>query len=318
MGGGVVVARPAAPPPVRVRRNAKNLQIDNPIMDFYAKAIRAMQAKLIADPTSWRFQAGIHQYNPASDPNASSTDVLPSAAVQAEFWNRCQHNTWFFLPWHRMYLHHFEQMILGHVRALGGPPDWALPYWDYGASPADAALPPAFRAASLADGSANPLRIADAERHPNANTGGSFTAPAETSAADALAETLFSATFPATSFGGGPTGFNHSGGNGRGKLESTPHGSMHVAVSGPGGFMRNFTKAPLDPIFWSHHCNIDRLWKVWLRQAGRTNPDATVTAWHTGTSFRFHDASGTPVTMTCSQVVNTRSASLDYIYEDEP
>ena len=315
-GGGIVVARPAAPPPVRVRRNAKNLPIGNPIMDFYAKAVRAMQAKLIADPTSWRFQAAIHKYTRADDPNAAAADVLPSAADQTTFWTQCQHNSWFFLPWHRMYLHHFEQMVLGHVRALGGPPDWALPYWDYGASPADAALPPAFRAANLTDGSANPLRIVGTDRHPNANTGGSFASPAETTAAAALAESLFFATFPATSFGGGQTGFDHSGGNGRGSLESTPHGSMHVAVAGDTGFMRNFTKAPLDAIFWSHHCNIDRLWKVWLRQSGRANP--TAAAWLTGTSFSFHDASGSPVTMTSSQVLNTRPAPLDYIYEDEP
>lgn len=311
---GTILTRPAVPSPLRVRRNAKNLPISHPFMDFYAKAIRAMQALPIADPLSWRFQAAIHDYVRDQDPNASAGDVLPSAAIQSTFWGQCQHNSWFFLPWHRMYLHHFEQIILGHVRRLGGPPDWALPYWDYSASAADAALPPAFRAATLADGSPNPLRIT--QRHPNANTGGSFTTASQTTTAAAMAETLFSATFPATSFGGGATGFNHAGGDQRGSLESIPHGSIHVAVAGPTGFMRNFVRAPLDPIFWSHHCNIDRLWKVWLRQPGRSNP--TQAAWLTGTSFSFHDASGSPVTMTCSQVVNTRPAPLDYIYEDEP
>lgn len=313
MGGGAII-RPAAPPPVRVRRNVKNLPITHPIMDFYAKAVRAMQALPIANPLSWRFQAAIHDYIRANDPHASAGDVLPSAATQSSFWGQCQHNSWFFLPWHRMYLHHFEQIIIGHIRRLGGPPDWALPYWDYSASAADAQLPAAFRATTLADGTPNALFVA--QRDPRANAGTSFATAAQTATSAALAETLFTAAFPATSFGGGSTGFNHSGGPGRGSLESIPHGSMHVSVAGSSGFMRDFTQAPLDPIFWSHHCNIDRLWKVWLRQPGRANP--TDAAWRTGVSFNFHNAAGTPVTMTTAQVLDTRPMPLDYIYEDEP
>ena len=37
-----------------------------------------------------------------------------------------------------------------------------------------------------------------------------------------------------------------------------------------------------------------------------------------GTSFSFHNACGSPVTMTSSQVINPRPAPLDSIYEDDP
>jgi tyrosinase len=80
--------------------------------------------------------------------------------------------------------------------------------------------------------------------------------------------------------------------------------------------MGGFTTAPLDPIFWLHHCNIDRLWKVWLRDAAHVNP--ATADWLTSVSFSFHDATGATVSMTPSQVLDTRPQPLDYIYDDEP
>jgi hypothetical protein len=44
---------------------------------------------------------------------------------------------------------------------------------------------------------------------------------------------------------------------------------MHVRV---GGFMGAFNSAGLDPLFWLHHCNIDRLWEVW-RKMSATHKD---------------------------------------------
>ena len=67
--------------------------------------------------------------------------------------------------------------------------------------------------------------------------------------------------------------------------------------------------AALDPIFWLHHANIDRLWQVWLDTAGRENP--TAGAWRAFT-FKFHNAEGTPVTMAVKDAETT--AQLDYEY----
>jgi hypothetical protein len=30
--------------------------------------------------------------------------------------------------------------------------------------------------------------------------------------------------------------------------------------------------SPLDPIFWLHHCNIDRIWDSWLAQRHSNSP----------------------------------------------
>lgn len=79
--------------------------------------------------------------------------------------NQCQHASWYFLPWHRMYLYWFEEILRSHMS-----PDvtatWALPYWNYTDVPARRALPPAFRQRSLPNGGANPLFISQRQRRP--------------------------------------------------------------------------------------------------------------------------------------------------------
>jgi tyrosinase len=203
---------------------------------------------------------------------------------------------------------------MAEVTRLGGPSDWALPYWNYSASSAAARLPAAFRNPTLSDGSTNHLFVA--QRDPDANAGRDFATAAMTDVSVCLSESSFQSAGGSAGFGGRKTAFNHAGGA-FGTLEGTPHGRMHVAVSGPSasGFMGSFTRAPLDPIFWLHHSNIDRLWEVWLqRDSAHQNP--TTSDWLTSVSFDFHDASGSPVSMTPSQVLSTRAAPLSYEYDD--
>src|SRR6266478_875268 len=101
--------------------------------------------------------------------------------------------------------------------------------------------------------------------------------------------------------------------DGSGVLEGVPHGSMHVATGGA-GWMSNFVQAALDPIFWLHHCNIDRLWEVWIQRDPRNkNPDDP--AW-LDASFSFHDATGGNGNLTPRQVLQTRKAPLSYEYDD--
>jgi tyrosinase len=76
--------------------------------------------------------------------------------------------------------------------------------------------------------------------------------------------------------------------------------------------MYSVTTAAKDPVFWLHHCNIDRLWEKWLRECGgRINP--TDAPWLTK-SYTFFNESGTAISMTGSQVVNTAS-QLNYRYD---
>jgi len=275
-----------------VRRNIWALQATrpwDPVTLAYANAIKALQARALTDPTSWTYQGAVH----------GRTGPVPPGAV----WNQCQHGSWYFLPWHRMYLYYFERIIRAEVIAQGGPADWALPFWDY-ENPGQAALPPAFREPAMPDGSANPLRIT--QRSAGWNNGAQLPAGATSSAA-AMNFVVFTPP-PAPGFGGGRTSPQHFF-NLFGELEFTPHNDVHSLI---GGFMGNPNLAALDPIFWLHHSNIDRLWSVWLGLGGgRVNPPDT--QWR-AQSFVFHDETGAQVQLTGDAVLDT-AGQLGYTYE---
>jgi predicted Zn-dependent protease len=46
----------------------------------------------------------------------------------------------------------------------------------------------------------------------------------------------------------------------------TPHGNCHITIGGIGGSMSNIHTAAFDPIFWLHHCNIDRYFYLWIEK----------------------------------------------------
>ncbi|KAH7311246.1 hypothetical protein B0I35DRAFT_357532 [Stachybotrys elegans] len=49
------------------------------------------------------------------------------------------------------------------------------------------------------------------------------------------------------------------------RLENIPHGSIHSAVGGQMGDLGP-SSSPNDPIFFMHHCQVDRLWTLWQQQ----------------------------------------------------
>ncbi len=276
-----------------VRRNIWDLEATtpwDPVTLAYANAVKAMQARPLTDPTSWTYQAAIH----------GRSGSVPAGAL----WNQCQHGSWYFLPWHRMYLYYFEKIVRAEVVAQGGPSDWALPYWDYD-NAGQAALPPAFRVPTMPDGSANPLFVP--QRGPGWNAGALLPTSAVSSTA-AMNFTVFIPP-PAPGFGGGRTTPQHFFGA-SGELEFTPHNDVHSLI---GGFMGNPNLAALDPIFWLHHANVDRLWLVWLgRGGGRADPPDA--AWR-AQPFTFHDESGAQVVLTAEETLDT-AGQLEYMYAD--
>lgn len=272
----------------------------------YAKAIQVMQARDADDPTSWRFQGALH---------GSVLDPPPGTIG----WADCQHGSWYFLPWHRMYLYFFEKIVRKAVIEAGGPEDWALPYWNYDRPFPANTIPPAFRAATLPDGTNNPLFLPPPRRAAGVMNGGQFP-PQLTSPAAALARTSFSSP-PVPSFGGQRIGPVHFDG-GFGAIESTPHNVMHPAIGGQnagsgicgGALMTDPDCAALDPVFWLHHANIDRLWNIWISQAGRANP--TDPGW-LGQEFAFYDENGDEARMKPQEVLDS-AEQLGYVYDDMP
>ena len=285
------------------RKNVWTLLARDPwddVTEDYARAVAIMQARPADDPTSWSFQAAIH----------GSYSNLPNPA-----WNACQHASWFFLPWHRMYLYFFERIVRAAVIQNNGNPEWALPYWNYDQPAPRNTLPRPLRTAKLSDDTtANALFIRPPRRSA-AIMNGAQLPKGMTSPRDAMVETEF---VPA--FGGGPTAPIVFGSD-PGALELTPHNALHVAIGGQSSgapcqasMMSDPSCAALDPVFWMHHANIDRLWTRWLAQGGgRSNP--TDAEW-LSQSFTFFDENGVEQTLTCADVLDSQT-QLDYVYDDQ-
>jgi tyrosinase len=275
-----------------VRRDIWSLQPNDVTVAAYANAVKRMRERPEDDPTSWTYQAAMH-----------GTHAKPNKPG----WNECQHGTWFFLPWHRMFLYYFEKIVRATVIEDGGPADWALPYWNYGLGGEKAKLPLAFREPKLANGDDNPLYVA--ERAEGMNSGEGFIPALAGSPAKALARPAF---IGKAEFGGdrtAPAQFAESGG----ELEETPHNIVHGLVGGR-GLMGDILRAAQDPIFWLHHANIDRIWSDWIGTASHQNPPDG--SWR-GQIFSFFDEHSQPTSLRCDQVLETIT-DLDYTYDTEP
>lgn len=244
-----------------------------------------------AELTAFKNGVAVMKARSATDP----TSWAYQAAIHGTFttpvqtaWNTCQHNPTFFLSWHRMYVCFFERIL----RKASGMPGLGLPYWNY-SDAADATarfLPDAFRSPTNAT---NPLYNSVRNAAFNAGTG------QLSASAVSLASVI-----------PGPTGFYPFSGN----VNGTPHGAVHVSV---GGWMGAFETAGQDPIFWLHHCNIDRLWNRWLAGGGgRSNPPTSDTAWH-NTNFTFFDENGTQVQMKGADIIDTANSSCRSCYDEE-
>ena len=310
--------------PTSVRRNVWDLgeAWAAPIL-WYARGVKAMQQRPLTEPTSWRFYAAIHGIDRTLWRELgylSSSESPPSAQVRAKFWSQCQHGSWYFLPWHRGYLLAFEAVVRDAIVGLGGPADWALPYWNYFKS-GQAALPAAFASRTWPDADGdNPLWVA-ARNGPEDDPGNVYVDLNDVNL-DALNEPEFSGTASGGSrgFGGVDTGFMH-GGPQHGQLEAQPHDQVHGDVGGPPqdpGLMSDPDTAGLDPIFWLHHANIDRLWEVWRRADGHLDPDSP--KWLGGPAAGGERAFAMPMPGGATKTYTPQDvddlATLDYGYDD--
>src|SRR5918993_133824 len=260
---------------VRVRRNVASADAATDL-DTYRRGVAAMRTTLpISDPRNWQTFGGIHG-------------------------NRCQHAQWWFLPWHRIWLLRFEEI----VGRLADTPGFALPYWNQFAQ---RRLPEPFRTPTTGNA------LYTSQRSASANNGTSM----PLSTADprpALARTAFVSTSSVTGFGGPQVGAPTTRGPAYGRLETGPHNTGHNWVGGSAGWMSSVRAAPRDPVFWLPPCNADRLWEAWLKQGeGRANPASST--WR-NQAFTFPGATGTNVTARVGDVLDP--GALGYAYDDTP
>jgi tyrosinase len=165
----------------------------------------------------------------------------------------------------------------------------------------------------MPSGDPNPLSVSQRSKRDPAINKGEELLVTDVAIDDAMNEPFF--TGPTVGriagFGGPVTGWIHVGDT-VGSLEGTPHGDVHMEVGGDTGWMSGFNTAALDPIFWLHHANIDRLWEVWLGQGDRVNP--TEEGW---LNKEFKVGGGAlAVTHTVREVLVTTQPPLTYYYSN--
>lgn len=274
------------------------------MLKSYARAVQKMKSTAEGDPRGWLFQWYTHWVAPL-DPSLNPYDprqkaeeiarIYPAATAWRDLaeamWDTCQAHgddtdENFFLPWHRLFVHHFERI----VRRVSGNSSFTLPYWDYSA--ADTAIrgviPPEFRRKD------DPLfgSLYVENRNPGVNDGQSIHQgrPGDPLSLASLAQCLYEPQ-------GAENGFCKA-------LDWGLHGSVHVLV-GDRMNMGFVPWAARDPIFWLHHCNLDRLWASW-NAAGRANPSLSQT-------FAFVDGDGQRVDRDVSDVLDL--GNLGYAYD---
>lgn len=204
--------------------------LDAPHMVSFCEAMSAAQA--IRDNRGYNFIAGFHGAPGWYCWHHQST---PRTPLRAQL----------FLPWHRAYLWWLEQALRDQLDAA------ALPWWDWTSVQR---IPPAYSARRFGD-EPNPLRgsravVPSAEppinkrtrRAPGRTPGVRLPSPAEI--AGVLDDTDWAS-------------FSD-------RLENL-HDQVHVWV---GGDMQDVTTAAYDPIFFAHHCMIDRVWYLWQVRHG--------------------------------------------------
>jgi tyrosinase len=172
---------------------------------------------------------------------------------------------------------------------MSGDSKFALPFWNYEAS-TQRYLPVPFRASGTG------LYATDTDRGTGWNSGTSYLLPSAVSVAGCMPEK------PYDSFSG--------------NLEGTPHAAVHNSFGFTGGWMGSIDTAAQDPIFFLHHCNIDRIWNAWLAQGGGRTDPLSDTEWTTK-KFTFFDENGSEVTMTGCDILRAQE-QLGYGYQGEP
>jgi len=280
------------------------------MLKFYNTAVAKMMDTTVipeGSPRSWLFQWYTHSVRRGVTKAQELARVYPSAgpskALATEMWSTCQAHVpgsveKFFLPWHRMYVFFFERLI----RSLSDP-SFTLPYWNYTDAANHGVLPETFRSprdpafAKLYVQGRNVRDVANGWANVN---GGEPVDKYQTAKLnlDALNQPTYQPKSPEQGFCS--------------KLDGGLHGNLHVYVGNQTN-MGDVPWAAKDPVFWVHHCNIDRLWASWATDPCRRATTPTADAdWQTR-EFVFADENGTRVAVKAKDFDDM--SKMAYTYE---
>jgi N-acetylneuraminic acid mutarotase len=291
------------PKKVHIRYNVNSPE-GQMMLAKYVRAVEIMRTLPDDDTRSWTWWWYTHWIKgpPAflwDFARKKKTEVIaalpPDKRETAEaVWNGCQahpydptdpehYQQWYFLPWHRLMLSEFE----GVIREVLHDEEFTLPYWNpVTGNAGDLIVPAVFRQPGTT--------LYNATRWPWVNGGERIDVLwRDWLSLDCLNEKFYidSPT--------GSLGFNP-------RLDQNPHFFTHIAL---GGDMADFATVGGDPLFYLHHCNLDRIWESWNR-LGNTNPTDPK---YLNRKFAYGDRTGKRVDLPVS--AGDRVAQLGYEYD---
>jgi tyrosinase len=198
------------------------------------------------------------------------------------YWD-CPHHTpqRIFLPWHRAYLYRLEQSLADRAEGV------TLPWWDWTTTRGV----PAPYADEQAGGAANTLFKSQ-----------TLVTPADIRNGAPLVEETSREPSP-PDFLPSPQDLQDVLDQPSFAVFSDACENIHDGIHGwVGGTMGNVGYAAFDPVFWAHHCMIDRVWWLW-QQDGRMNA-VPFAGWE--------DLVLEPFNLTVRDVLNANALGFDY------
>ncbi len=256
---------------MRLRKNVKNLT--DAEKQAFVNAVLALKKK----PSVLHPQDNTRgRYDDYSEVHMNAMMAQQGFPDDPQFTPGWGHYAPAFLPWHRALVLEFEN----DLAAID--PSVTLPYWDW-TDPASNPLTPDFLG-SNGDASQNhkvtdgpfafdgpnhwTLKVTDSPGDPNylqRDFGGAPNAISLPISAQIVS------VEGATPYEKSP--YKGSDGGFRSRMEYELHNLVHRWV---GGTMMKAT-SPNDPVFFLHHCNIDRLWWAWQKLHGGDAPYLPIT-----------------------------------------
>ncbi|GLJ28487.1 hypothetical protein SUGI_0560420 [Cryptomeria japonica] len=233
--------------PMRTRKAAH--RVDAEFIEKYDKAVAAMKKLPLDDPRSFLQQGRVHCAY------CNGAYKVGSDAVQV-------HKSWFFAPFHRWYIYFYERILASLIQ----DDTFALPFWNW--DHVDGmTIPPMFteKCRSLYNNNRDPchqpptlLNLAAATSCVSGDVDATYSN---------IYNHMVSGAGTAELFHGGPIRYEGENTGSTGKLEASPHNLVHLWGGSPGNPHRedigSLYSAGKDPLFYSHHSNVDRMWFIW-------------------------------------------------------
>lgn len=226
----------AETPALRARREIKDLVSHYPDeLEKFKAGIVALQGKAAGSQTAWYANANFH------------AGRCGTHAPQFEV-----HKTLNFYPWHRGFLLATEL----NMQALLKDDSVSIPYWEWPRGVQDGnkvTIPEQFTKQPLAHPrDSNELYLEEVLYRKNLDSANVFVGSVSPGPVQAIQQIGFGGYSLSPSLNSA--------------IESVPHNAVH---NGIGGDMGDLKWSPLDPLFYGHHGNLDRLWEVWRSDEGK-------------------------------------------------